>query len=110
MSFPDPLGHVGGPAGALSLWRTLAALLGGQFALVIWDTLENAPLAVRDRLGEKPLDYALARDGILIIASEIEALLQSGPILPRVGLPFVDGGWILLTPGLSLERHKDCLL
>src|SRR5215470_9961491 len=45
--------------------------LNGMFAFVLWDRQKRAVLAARDRLGIKPLCWAL-RDGALIAASTLE--------------------------------------
>ncbi|OUT61309.1 MAG: asparagine synthase (glutamine-hydrolyzing) [Rhodopirellula sp. TMED11] len=58
--------------------------LNGQFAFAIWDQAEQSLFAARDRMGEKPLFYALAANGQLIIASEIKAIVASGLIQPEV--------------------------
>lgn len=49
----------------------------GMFAFAIWDTQEQRLLVARDRLGVKPLYYQF-KDQVLIFASEIRALMQSG--------------------------------
>lgn len=49
----------------------------GQFAVSLWDSLHRTLLLGRDRMGICPLYYAL-RDGWLLWASEIKALLASG--------------------------------
>lgn len=47
----------------------------GMFAIAIWDARERALWLVRDRIGIKPLYYAM-RSGRITFASEIKALLQ----------------------------------
>ena len=47
--------------------------LRGMFALAIWDAREQTLLLARDRVGKKPLAYALMPDGI-VFASEIDPL------------------------------------
>jgi asparagine synthase (glutamine-hydrolysing) len=67
--------------------------LRGMFALALWDRQERQLLLVRDRYGVKPLYYVHQRDGSLIFASEIKALL---PALPG-------------RPGLNLDALPDFL-
>lgn len=49
--------------------------LEGQFAFVIWDTTKKHLFCARDRLGIKPFYYSI-KDGKLIFASEIKAMLE----------------------------------
>ena len=47
----------------------------GMFAFAIWDSKQRIVLLARDRVGKKPLFYALV-DGQLVFASELQALVQ----------------------------------
>jgi asparagine synthase (glutamine-hydrolysing) len=61
--------------------------LRGAFAAAIWDERLQQLLLVRDRVGEKPLLYAMGPDGTFYFASEIGALVASGmvPVEPDIG-------------------------
>ncbi len=68
---------------AYARWgRDFLGRLRGMFALGIWDRQEKKLLLARDRLGVKPLYYALHK-GELIFASRPRALFSYRPELPK---------------------------
>jgi len=60
--------------------------LEGMFALAIWDRHRKRLLLARDRMGKKPLHYALlGRE--LVFASELKALLQHPRVKREMSVP-----------------------
>ncbi|WP_455387807.1 asparagine synthetase B family protein, partial [Petrachloros mirabilis] len=58
--------------------------LPGMFAFAVWDDDKQELFCARDRFGEKPLYYAIGRNGEFIFASEIKGILASGLIQPML--------------------------
>ncbi len=59
--------------------------LEGMFALAIWDARRRELLLVRDRIGIKPLYYAVL-PGTLLFGSEIKAILEHPRMSRRIDL------------------------
>lgn len=82
--------------------------LNGQFAFAIWDSTRRELFLARDRLGIRPLHYAV-RDGRLLFASEIKSIFAD-PDIPRridpAGLDQVFTFWSPL-PGRTFFRGVE---
>ncbi len=50
----------------------------GMFAFALWDRNQQTFFMARDRLGVKPLYYALLDDGMLLFGSELKSMLAHG--------------------------------
>ncbi len=55
--------------------------LRGMFAFAVWDERKRELFIARDRVGKKPLYYALTPRGTLVFGSELKSLLEH----PEVG-------------------------
>ena len=67
----------------------LLTQLRGMFAFVLWDERERRALLARDRLGIKPLYYAVDGDTVRF-ASELKSLLASGSVTTELDYEAID--------------------
>ncbi len=63
--------------------------LRGMFAFALWDVRRRRLLLARDRLGKKPIYYAV-QDDRLYFCSELGALVRALPVRPEVDLGAID--------------------
>jgi asparagine synthase (glutamine-hydrolysing) len=63
--------------------------LRGMFAFALWDVRKNRLFIGRDRLGKKPVYYAV-QDGTLFFCSELPGLLKVLPRRPDIDLESID--------------------
>jgi asparagine synthetase B (glutamine-hydrolysing) len=80
-----PLGHRSSLTAVRPRRAKALGRFNGMFAFAIWDRDEQRLFLARDRIGIKPLYYCL-RDGELIFASELKAILQHPRVDRRLNL------------------------
>jgi asparagine synthase (glutamine-hydrolysing) len=85
--------------------------LNGQFAFLIWDQQEQQAFLARDRFGEKPLYWARSPTGLVLVASEIKAILASGLIQPAIDPISVDAylGLLYVPPDRTIYTNVSTL-
>jgi asparagine synthase (glutamine-hydrolysing) len=64
--------------------------LRGMFAFAVWDEPNQSLLLARDRLGKKPLYYALVPGRALVFASELKAILEDETVDRAIDLEALD--------------------
>lgn len=73
----------------LALYRRHGAAclqqLRGMFAFAIWDPSRQSVFLARDRIGKKPLNYAIGEQG-LVFCSEIDPLVQHPDVPPTMDM------------------------
>lgn len=60
----------------------------GMFAFAIWDKVEKSLIVCRDRLGVKPLYYAV-KNGCFMFASEVRSLMATGLLSRKLNREYV---------------------
>jgi asparagine synthase (glutamine-hydrolysing) len=66
-----------------------AEQLRGMFGLAVWDARERRLVVARDRLGIKPMYYAVAGDA-LVFGSELKSVLASGLVDAELDFEAID--------------------
>ena len=64
--------------------------LRGMFAFAIWNKRDESLFVARDRVGKKPLFYALTERGNFVFGSEMKVLLAHGEISEEIDFPALD--------------------
>jgi asparagine synthase (glutamine-hydrolysing) len=85
------------------------ALLNGDFAFALWDRGRDRLVLARDRMGVRPVYYALA-GGALVFGSEVKALLQAPGVraeIDPVGLCQCLTLWHPLAPRTAFKGIQE---
>lgn len=81
----------------------------GMFAFALWDRQEKSLLLARDRLGIKPLYYAVA-DGDIVFGSEMKVLLQHPAVKKKIAplsvSKFLTYGYVPAPHTIFEDVHK----
>jgi asparagine synthase (glutamine-hydrolysing) len=64
--------------------------LRGMFAFAVWNKRDESLFVARDRVGKKPLFYAVTKSGDFVFGSELKVLLAHGEIEPEIDLAALD--------------------
>lgn len=64
--------------------------LRGMFAFAIWDEREESLFVARDRVGKKPLFYAVTQNGEFVFGSELKVILEHGGVTRDIDYGAVD--------------------
>ena len=64
--------------------------LRGMFAFALWDEPKRKLFVARDRVGEKPLYYAITRTGTFVFGSELKCVLQHPEVEREIDHQAVD--------------------
>ncbi len=62
----------------------------GMFAFALWDRNRETLFLARDRLGVKPMYYAVLDDGMLLFGSELKSLLANGGLKRDIDPPAIE--------------------
>jgi asparagine synthase (glutamine-hydrolysing) len=84
------------------------ALLNGDFAHALWDRRRNRLLLARDRMGVRPLYYAV-REGVLVFASEVKSLLRFPGLRAELDPLALDQCFTFWAPLAPRTAFKDIL-
>jgi len=84
--------------------------MNGQFAIALWDGKKQQLVLVRDRMGIRPVFYAVTSQGSLIFGSEMKALFQHPGVqaeLDPTGLDQVFSFWGNIPPRTVFKNVSE---